>query len=398
MKNFKKAVALLLVAVIFATMPACTSDNSGTQTTGTDNNVAITTGAGQNEKENTDMPTTDQTQAREKGYVIVSDYVQPNTGEDVSDELQKIIDDNPRKTIYFPDGEYLISKPISTSGNHELAVSLELSNFAIIKAMRAKWRSSQCMIRLGGKNPEFIIHENGTNNYISGGIIDGSNIAKGLSIEGAREYSVRYMSIKHVTQGIYVKYNKEYGSNDSDIMNVNIYGAGTKDSIGVLVEGFDNTFTNMRVANFQTGFKLVGAGNFMRNIHPLFIYGDAIDYTQSIGFDDMGGANWYDICYPDNFAVGFRLQSGTTSNYNNCYCYWYSSNGGVEIGFQAVGKFNAILTNCRVDFRSDTKNAYLKVGESGGGGLVQNPIFNTDLCPDENDYKDYLSGRVVWAK
>lgn len=343
------------------------------------------------------MHETSPIEARDRGYVIVTDYVQPNTGEDTADALQKIIDTHPQRTIFFPDGEYLISKPISTSGKHDLAVSLELSNFAVIKAMAEKWDSTDCMVRLGGQNPEFIIRENGTNNYISGGIIDGSNVAKGLSIEGAREYSVRYLSIKHVTQGLYIKYNPEYGSNDSDICNVNIYGSGDKDSIGVLVEGYDNTLTNMRIANFQTGVKLTGAGNFLRNLHPLFIYGDKLDYADSIGFDDYEG-NWYDICYPDNFAVGFRMQSNSASTYSNCFCYWYSSNGGVETGFQAVGKFNAVVSNCKVDFHGDTKNTYLAVGEAGGGGLIENPRFNESLCHDDEAYRDYLSGRVVWVR
>ena len=39
------------------------------------------------------------------GYVIVTDYVKANTGEDVSDAIQKIINENPHRTIYFPDCE-----------------------------------------------------------------------------------------------------------------------------------------------------------------------------------------------------------------------------------------------------------------------------------------------------
>ena len=33
------------------------------------------------------------------GYVIVTDYVKANTGEDVSDAIQKIINENPHRTI-----------------------------------------------------------------------------------------------------------------------------------------------------------------------------------------------------------------------------------------------------------------------------------------------------------
>lgn len=42
--------------------------------------------------------------------------------------------------------------------------------------------------------------------------------------------------------------------------------------IGLLIEGFDNTFTNMRIAGFEIGVKLTGSGNFLRNLHPLYFY------------------------------------------------------------------------------------------------------------------------------
>lgn len=338
----------------------------------------------------------DNFNATQLGYVVITDYVKANTGKDVSDEIQKVIDDNPRRTIYFPDGEYIISKPILTGGSYKTAVSLELANFAIIKAS-SDWNSDEAMIRLGGKDRAWDIFPTGTNNFICGGVLDGSGLAKGLSIDSGREYSIRNVSIKYVTLGLHVKYNSEYGSNDSDIFNVNIVGTGLKGSIGLLIEGFDNTFTNMRIANFEIGVKLTGAGNFMRNLHPLFIYGDKIDYVDSIGFYDVSGGNWYDICYPDNFATGFRMLGKTMSTYNNCYCYWYSITGGVEVGFMSEGKFNSIIKGSRVDLRAETQNAYLKVAESGGSGTVENPIFNVDNCPNE-DYKDYLVGRITWAR
>ena len=34
-----------------------------------------------------------------KGFVVVTDYIEANTGKDVSDALQQIINDNPHKTI-----------------------------------------------------------------------------------------------------------------------------------------------------------------------------------------------------------------------------------------------------------------------------------------------------------
>lgn len=336
--------------------------------------------------------------------LVITDYVRPNTGTDVSDAIQKVIDDNPRRTIYFPDGEYLISKPLLTGGSYQTAVSLELANFAIIKAT-PDWSSDEAMIRLGGKDRAFEITHTGTNNFISGGVLDGSGVAKGLSIDSGREYSIRNLSMKYVTQGLHVKFNPEYGSNDSDIFNVNIVGVGLKGSVGLLIEGFDCTFTNMRIANFEIGVKLTGAGNFLRNLHPLFIYKDAkdfhhegeIEYADSIGFDDASTGNWYDICYPDNFAVGFRMLGKTMSTYNNCYAYWYSTRGGTETGFLSQGQFNSIIKSTRIDLRPDTENAYLKAAEAGGSGIIENPMFCAENSANK-DYEAYLSGKIVFAK
>ena len=334
--------------------------------------------------------------AADMGYVVITDYLTANTGKDVSDEIQKVINENPRKTIYFPDGEYIISKPICTSSNPQKAVSLHLSNFAIIKAS-ADWSSDEAMIRLGG-DPDrvFTTGQTGSNYYLYGGCIDGSKVAKGVSIDSGRETSIRNVSIKFATLGLHVKYNSEYGSNDADIDTVNIIGPYAPDTIGLLIEGFDNTFTNMRICGFEIGVKLTGAGNFMRNLHPLFSYGTC-DYADSIGFYDLGGDNWYDICYPDGFAVGFRMSGNTVSIYNDCFCYWYSSDGHTEIAFMSDGKFNSVLNNCKATFRSDALGKYLVVGESGGGGVIQSPLFDLRLNNDDS-YKDYLVGEVVWRK
>ena len=124
--------------------------------------------------------------------------------------------------IYFPDGEYMISKPLCTSSDAKYAVSLNLSNFAVIKATK-DWSSDEAMIRLGALNKKFTIWETGTNYYLAGGCIDGSGIAKGVSIDGGRETCIRNLSIKFVTQGLNVKYNKEYGSNDLFARNVGAY-------------------------------------------------------------------------------------------------------------------------------------------------------------------------------
>ena len=143
-------------------------------------------------------------------------------------------------------------------------MSLELSNYAVVQAAE-DWDSEEAMIRLGGKEPYNSITINGSNYSLSGGVIDGNGRAKAVSIDSGRETAVRNVSIKHAKVGIHIKHGANSGSSDADISSVNIVGTGGTDSVGVLVEGYDNTFTNMRIANVFIGVDLRSAGNSLRN-------------------------------------------------------------------------------------------------------------------------------------
>ena len=325
-------------------------------------------------------------------YVLVTDYVKANTGEDVSDALQELILANPQRVIYFPDGEYLLSKPICTPANPEHAVSLKLSNFAVIKAMDS-WDSDEALIRLGAAEPFNTIHVNGSNYYLSGGVIDGNGIAKGVSIDSGRETRVDGVSIKHTTVGLHIKLGANSGSSDADICNVNIVGLGKRDTIGVLIEGMDNTLTNMRIAYVHTGVKIVRGGNYLRNIHPL---GTSVPefYSDSTAFCDLSGSNWYDFCYSDQYETGFYFKGGCSPICHNCFCYWYKTLESGEIGFKTDGQFNALLSNCKVTLRGDAPNANFLVGAEGGYGVIENPFFDEKLSIDKC-YQNYLVGKVL---
>ena len=105
------------------------------------------------------------------GYIIVTDTIPADGKTDVADMLQKLIDDNPKRTIYFPDGVYLLSHPIATPAKPSLSVDLRLSNYAVLKAA-PDWKDPEAIVRLGGKVPFNDIRTNGSNYGLTGGIID----------------------------------------------------------------------------------------------------------------------------------------------------------------------------------------------------------------------------------
>lgn len=329
------------------------------------------------------------------GYLVVTDYVKANTGKDVSDELQKLILDNPNKTLFFPDGEYLLSKPICTPANPVNAVSLKLSTFAKLKAMDG-WTEKEAVVRLGAAEPFNSISIPGSNYYFEGGIVDGNGVANGISIDSGRETCIHHVSIKNTEIGIHIKWGANNRSSDADVMNVNIVGNGKPESIGVLVEGSDNTFTNMRIAHIEIGMKILAPSQFLKNIHPLYCYGSALEgrYDKSCAFwDDTMMESWYNNCYSDQFSTGFRMKGGARLTYADCFCYWYKADG-LERGFRVDGRFDSVIRNCRVHFNwnSNENNAYITVEEKGGNGIIDNPI--TERVTDDT-YKDYLVGKVI---
>lgn len=333
------------------------------------------------------------------GYLVVTDYIKANTGEDVSDALQELILNNPHRTIYFPDGEYILAKPICTPAHPERSVSLMLSNYAILRAADG-WDNDEAMVRMGGIDPFNSIYIPGSNYFFEGGIIDCRGIAKGISIDGGRETRISKVSIKNTVLGLHIKHGANNGSSDADIDNVNITGNRKVGSVGVFIEGLDNTLTNMRIAAIQTGVLLHSGGNFLRNIHPLGgVKQDEPEYyANSCAFrETTRGGNFYDSCYSDNFAVGFESAPNAKCVYNDCFCYWYSPLGDSQVGFRAKGKFNSMIKNAKVAFNGKSEpqfNAFLQVEEQGGQGVVMFPMTPDERMGDKT-YKDYLFGTVI---
>ena len=123
----------------------------------------------------------------------------------------------------------------------------------------------------------------GSNYGINGGIFDGHGVADGISIDSGRETRITNASIKNTQVGIHILHGANSGSSDSDICDVNIIGNDDPNSIGLLVEGYDNTFTNMRIAHVNTGVWLKTGGNSLKNIHPLYKYSDNKKYEDGAG-------------------------------------------------------------------------------------------------------------------
>lgn len=325
-------------------------------------------------------------------YVNVLEYLTDNLI-DCTEGIQKAIDENPNRVIYFPDGIYKISSPILTPAEPSKSVSLELSNYAIIQPFEG-WNNDEALVCLGGKEPSNTILIPGSNYYISGGVIDCLGIAKGISIDSGRETNIRGISIKNTVIGIHIKNGANCGSSDADVCNVNITGNMGKNSIGVLVEGHDNTFTNIRIYRTQIGVKLCSGANILRNVHTLYGSLDDLIYEDGCGFVNEKGNNWYDFCYSDQYATGFHIQSGF-GIYNNCYAYWYSNRGEKHTAFRSCIPFNSTVTNfiMGLNNKNATKNNIILEEldtTRKGNGCFQNLLVSAPELITSDDHKKYV--------
>ncbi|MCF2604401.1 hypothetical protein JQM84_12020 [Parabacteroides distasonis] len=329
-------------------------------------------------------------QMKPEGYLLITNYAQPGSDRDLADAIQRAIDENPGRTLFFPDGVYLLSHPIKTPADPLRSVSLVLSNYACLKATK-DWEHGNALVQLGTIHPANDITIPGSNYGLTGGIIDGSNVADGVSIDGGRETYIREVSIKHTRIGVHIKYGANNGSSDADIRDVNIVGNNCSNAIGVLVEGYDNTLTNMRIASVNKGVWLKAAGNSLRNIHPLYIFGQEQDYESSCGFVLEDGNNWLHFCYSDQMATGFLLKSSSTAQLTDCFCFWYTGIGAFQTAIHVKdGPLQSYFKGLNVGFHSEGKNFSLIKALRGGMGYISALIGYLPILTPEDESASYV--------
>ena len=175
---------------------------------------------------------------------------------------------------------------------------------------------------------------------------------------------------------------------------MNIEGNGAPGSVGVQIDGLDNTLTNLRVSGFETGVRLTRPGNLMHNIHVSYIHSDSIEYDRTKGFYDTSGGNWYDGCVSNDYRTAFFTTAGSLSLYGGCAARW-TENRGTQYAIETDGGLKATFTELRADFVPGANCALLVTYANGGKGIVKNPIFNSELTNNDT-YKKYLVGNVVW--
>lgn len=320
-------------------------------------------------------------------YIVVSDAIENAHSKDITAELQKLIDSHPGRTIYFNDGVYTLSSTVYLPTDKEKAVSIRLSNYAVIKAAES-WSADSSMIAVGAKD-ESASTERATNS-ISGGKFDGSGVVKvGLSVENSSNIFVSNVTFENIKTAVWIK-------NSADTVNVEgitVKGSGANDSIGIINESSRGVFSTINISNVNIGVKNSGKDNDFRNIAALCGGVNA----DSVGFSEEGGENIFEYCTAENFTNGYFIKDGVKSVFEACNAYWSKADVTVQNAFLAEGTFNSVITASMARFfDASSENAFIKL-TARGSGVVKAPIFDASICDDEA-YKTVLSGSVISIK
>ena len=325
-------------------------------------------------------------------YIDVSQFIKPNSGLDVYEALQKLIDNNTHRTIYFPDGEYLISRPLKTSAAAATSTSFYLSDNAVIKASNDWKGGNDALIKLGGGVSANDIETPGSNYHFIGGILDGNGKAKGISLDSGRESLVSGVKIINVTVGIYVPEGVNNKSSDMDVEDIDIIGCGGE-SKGIVAVGLDNNFVDIRISNVKVGVENSG-GNFFRNVSVRLDNENlkSTSYEGSVAFI-TSGTGWIYSCSSENMQTGFLLERGSGAIIKDFSIRWTEARGA-QTAFSATSAFSATCSNGIIDFYdATTENSILK-SNGNNRGMLLDVIADTDLC-DEESYKSvFVSSKV----
>ena len=338
-------------------------------------------------KKPTDSADSEDVEKTRSKYLDVTQYVKPNTGQDLHEALQALIDLNPKRTLYFPDGEYIISKPLQTSAAPTKSTSFYLSDNAVIKASNYWSGESNALITVGtgDAKTENDITTLGSNYFIMGGILDGNKRATGIKLASGREVLVSKVKIINATVGINIAYGINNGSSDMDIEDVDIIGYGSR-SKGMVIEGYDNNIVDVRISDVATGIT-TGNGNFFRGVSVKLTEKaeKMVTYASTVGFQ-VSGSNWFYSCSTENVATGFSLGRSSDMIIKDFVIRWTKAQGP-QTAFKASTRFSAICSNGIIDFYDATTENSILSASAISGGMFLDVLADTELCSN-NDHKN----------
>lgn len=322
-------------------------------------------------------------------------------GDGVTDDteaIQALIDNNPNRTLYFPDGVYLISSHIATSANNSQSVCLKLSEHAVIKAT-SSYSDDLPMICLGIKNyDEYYLYENFASFGIEGGILDCNNVTGGIQIDNCIRPYVKSITVDNVlTTGINLSTGYNNGSLDATVKDCVVICNNNTTATAVKIASSDSVIHNVRTFSGKYGFYFTetAGGNHLTETHALATSRDYSDLTAAqemcAYFFKSGGGNYNYLtrAYSDGYATGFYFD-GTHNNFiRDAFVYYWKDSGDANqhTAIYCSGTMTARVNNIHCRFPADGTNTILKIANTSSvkGWIKDITVHNTDNLNDSNE-------------
>lgn len=328
--------------------------------------------------------------------------------------LQNLINNNPHKTLYFPDGTYLISNTLNIPTGNEHQINIEFSRNAILKTSE----SITSLISVGANEDSYNRYAEGSIVSITGVILDGTNTDRVIYLS-ANQKQTHLSNITILNANNYGIYC-DTGTNTSDsgdnlIENLSINGKSSDyNCIGLYLVSSDNKIIDTRINKCKTGVYCI-RGNVFENVHVIGSWEtltpstEDFDKTTAFIFDGWG-LSMLTNCYADTMATGFEIIKQHRVNIKNSIAsWWYSdTNGHINVfkcdsgsmnqwyfhvdGFDVGIPANGTIKGINLDSIGSQGRNFL--GTFDSIKLSNISIQNTQYLADD----DYLFNRAIYTE
>lgn len=349
---------------------------------------------------------------RKPNLIDVTNYGVKNDGSPIGKELNQLIDKNKGKTIYFPDGVYVLTEPIVTHWRYDEHVHLSFSKEAIVKSNT----TMDALLRIGFKNVDGTFDRSQRRfNYIEGGKFDCSNVLCGIEVNGLKQlvFLKDINLYKGKAHHIRINNSNEFtgtGSADVKLQNIHIQGlSSNEDNCGVYIDGncADCKLEHLFIYGCKRGIVTKSSGHYLNNIHVLSqVTKGGIDlgsnnFVGTVGLDiESGGQFLLNNFYFDTVETCIYTHSTNPKlSLVNCYFFSYLSNYGDSF-FKRDSSVSTTLelymVNCTVDIKKQDYKLLNANIPFGFDPYNRTQIINLTLGNREKLYKfdPYLSQKI----
>ena len=251
---------------------------------------------------------------------------------DDTEIIQFCIDNFPHKTIYFPEGNYLISNSLKIGTANDKQVNLYLDYNARIFTNT----NIDALLEIGKlNNGLWNRYSKGNFVFIIGGIWDCLNTTYGIYLQADRKQN-RILNINMInvkTYGIFfAEASHTNHSSDTLIANSSISGTTneTDNSTGIVFNASDNEIDNVRIQSVKKGIEINRNGNLFNNCHITGSSFSALQVSNAIGIELNGiGMDNFTNIYIDNFGKNVIINTSKQTYFNNLITFYYSTDTSI---------------------------------------------------------------------